>query len=110
MLRSSLVAASLLMAAIPSVAEELGDTSKVHDLDEVTVVSQPKEVFRLRLQPVSSTMLSRQTINLLGLHDLREISSFVPSFVMPDYGSRLTSSVYVRYWVACQCSRRGYLR
>jgi iron complex outermembrane receptor protein len=51
------------MAAIPSVAEELGDTSKVHDLDEVTVVSQPKEVFRLRLQPVSSTMLSRQTIN-----------------------------------------------
>lgn len=96
MLRSSLVAASLLIAAIPSVAEELGDTSKVHDLDEVTVVSQPKEVFRLRLQPVSSTMLSRQTINLLGLHDLREISSFVPSFVMPDYGSRLTSSVYVR--------------
>ena len=109
MLRSSLVAASLLMAAIPSVAEELGDTSKVHDLDEVTVVSQPKEVFRLRLQPVSSTMLSRQTINLLGLHDLREISSFVPSFVMPDYGSRLTSSVYVR-GIGSQCSRRGYLR
>lgn len=44
MLRSSLVAASLLMAAIPSVAEELGDTSKVHDLDEVTVVSDRKSV------------------------------------------------------------------
>ena len=28
--------------------------------------------------------------------DLRELSAYVPSFTMPAYGSRLTSSIYVR--------------
>lgn len=34
---------------------EIGDTSRVYDIDEVVVVDQPKEAFRLRQQPLSST-------------------------------------------------------
>ena len=75
---------------------ELSDTSRVYDLDEVVVISQPKESFRLRQQPVSSTMVSAADMSRLGVHDLRSLSAYVPSFVMPDYGSRYTSSVYVR--------------
>ena len=74
----------------------LSDSSKVHDIEEVTVVSQPKEVFRLRQQPLSSTSVSHAELTALGLRDLRELSNFIPSFTMPEYGSRLTSSVYVR--------------
>lgn len=74
----------------------LSDSSKVHDIEEVTVVSQPKEVFRLRQQPLSSTSVSHRELTALGLRDLMELSNFVPSFTMPEYGSRLTSSVYVR--------------
>ena len=33
----------------------LSDSSKVFDIDEVVVVSQPKEVMRLRQQALSST-------------------------------------------------------
>ena len=66
------------------------------DLDEVVIVSQPKEVLRLRRQPLSSSVLSGRDLNNIGVRDLTDLSAYVPSFVMPSYGSRLTSSVYVR--------------
>ena len=76
--------------------EALTDSSKVVDLDEVIVIAQPKEQARLRLQPVSSTVLGATQLQQLQVRDLSELSQYVPSFVMPSYGSRLTSSVYVR--------------
>lgn len=94
-----LFATLALMASHASAHAEsyhLNDSSRVHDLDEVLVVRQPKEQFRLRLQPVSSSMYSGSDLFSLGVRDLRELSSYVPNFVMPNYGSRYTSSIYVR--------------
>ena len=76
--------------------EALSDSSKVVDLDEVVVVSQPKEQVRLRLQPVSSNVFGSEQLKQLNVRDLSQLSQYVPSFVMPSYGSRLTSSMYVR--------------
>ena len=76
--------------------EALSDTSKVVDLDEVVVVAQPKEQVRLRLQPVSSNVFGSEQLQQLNVRDLSQLSQYVPSFVMPSYGSRLTSSMYVR--------------
>ena len=87
------------MVLLPTMAEdsfELTDTSRVQNLDEVVVVSQPKESTPLRLQPVSSSMFSTDDMNRLAVHDLSQLSQYVPSFTMPAYGSRLTSSMYVR--------------
>ena len=89
----------LQMMFLPLMAEdsfELTDTSRVQNLDEVVVVSQPKESTPLRLQPISSSMFSADDLNRLALHDLSQLSQYVPSFTMPSYGSRLTSSMYVR--------------
>lgn len=72
------------------------DSSKVFDIDEVVVVSQPKETFRLRQQSLSSTSVSGFQMQNLGTRDLRELSSYIPNFVMPNYGSRLSSAMYVR--------------
>ena len=88
-----------MAAALPTMAEQgvaLADTSRVYDLDEVVVVSQNKEFMKLRQQPVSSTVLTGTELFSLGSRDLRDIANFVPSFVMPDYGARFTSSIYVR--------------
>ena len=78
------------------VYELVNDTSRVVDLDEVVVVAQPKEQVRLRLQPLSSSVYGNEQLQQLNVHDLSQLSQFVPSFVMPAYGSRLTSSMYVR--------------
>lgn len=83
--------------ALPISADTaLSDSSMVFDIDEVVVVSQPKEVLRLRQQALSSTSLSSSLMKKMGVSDLRDLSRFVPNFVMPNYGSRLSSSVYVR--------------
>ena len=74
----------------------LADSSKVVDLDEVVVVAQPKEQVRLRLQPVSSNVFGGEQLQQLNVRDLSQLSQYVPSFVMPAYGSRLTSSMYIR--------------
>ena len=78
------------------VPEVVGDSSRVVDLDEVIVVSTPKEQVRLRLQPLSSSVFGSEQLQQLNVRDLSQLSQHVPSFVMPSYGARLTSSMYVR--------------
>ncbi len=92
---------TLLSAAmlLPAQAEQdlaLADSSRVYDLDEVVVVTSSKESQKLRSQPLSSTVLTHHEISSLGLQDLRDLSQYVPAFVMPSYGARFTSSIYVR--------------
>lgn len=74
----------------------VNDSSKIYDIDEVVVIDQPKENFRLRKQPLSSTSFDATRLLNLNVQDLRQISIFVPSFTMPEYGSRYTSAMYIR--------------
>lgn len=85
-----------MAAADNTKATSIADTSCVHDIDEVVVASHPKDLQRLRRQAVSSTSLAAKTIDAFAQRDMREVSARVPSFVMPEYGSRYTSAVYVR--------------
>ena len=92
-----LLAIGLSMTTAGATEESaLADSSKVVDLDEVVVVAQPKEQVRLRLQPVSSNVFGAEQLQQLNVRDLSQLSQYVPSFVMPAYGSRLTSSMYIR--------------
>lgn len=78
------------------VDHSLSDSSKVYDIDQVIVVGQPKEVYRLRQQPISSNSFGSFDVQQLGVRDFRELAQYVPNFVMPNYGSRLSSAMYVR--------------
>ena len=83
--------------ALPLLGEsEMADTSRIADLDEVVIIAQPKESGLLRTKPLGSTMFSAADLSNLGLRDIRDISLYVPTFVMPEYGSRYTSSAYIR--------------
>ncbi len=81
-----------------SVVEEslAADTSRVMDLDELVVIPQPKESGLLRSRALSSIMFSADDLQNLNVRDVRDLSLYVPSFTMPDYGSRYTSSAYIR--------------
>lgn len=101
MKKNIFVAAVAAWLTLPAGAENidtraLADSSRVYDLDEVVVVSQNKEYTQLRKQPLSSNVLTHTELYSLGCRDLRDVSNYVPSFVMPDYGARFTSSIYVR--------------
>ena len=99
-MRKIILTASLLAGFVFSATAETGvapvDSSRVYNLDEVVFVPLNKESKGLRFQPVSSSVLTGKEMNNLGIRDLRDISNYVPAFVMPDYGARFTSSIYVR--------------
>ena len=99
-MRKIILTASLLAGFVFSAKAETEvaplDSSRVFNLDEVVFVPLNKESKGLRFQPVSSSVLTGKEINNLGIRDLRDISNYVPAFVMPDYGARFTSSIYVR--------------
>ena len=87
----------LLSAFAQDMYEPDADTTKIRNLriDEITIRS-PKfnsNVFQL---PAAATMMPARIIENYQIGSLPDISGLVPNFFMPDYGSKLTSPVYIR--------------
>ena len=72
------------------------DTTKVIDIEEVVVIASPKETSKLRQLPASVSLISQKDMQANGITSLKSASNIVPNFFMPDYGSRLTSAMYIR--------------
>lgn len=91
---------TLLSAEGTGVLPEKGvngsDTLSVRSLDEVVVVSTPKEHSPLRLQPISSSSLSAGLLQQKGINNIKDLTAHIPGLFIPTYGSRLTSSIYLR--------------
>ena len=72
------------------------DTLRLLSLDEVAVVSTPKESGRLRQQPAAVSMIGHETILAQHITSVKGASTIVPNLFIPDYGSRITSAIYLR--------------
>lgn len=86
------VKASIVKEAIDAPA----DTTRVIDIEEVVVIATPKENNRLRQQPISATSFSQGDMRNNSVTSVKSLSGLVPNLFIPDYGSKLTTSVYVR--------------
>lgn len=64
-------------------------------LNEVNVTAV-KETAQLREEAQAATILTRAQLEQTGVAGIKGISDEVPNFFMPDYGSRITSTIYVR--------------
>lgn len=97
----SKTAATILLAACatihPALAEPSGslpDSLSV-DLHEIDVTAL-KSGSNLRSTPMASTTIGTMEIDRLNIATVKGASQLVPNFYVPDYGSRVTSSIYVR--------------
>lgn len=65
---------------------------------EEVVVQAPsiKQRAPLRQSPIAATQLLQSEVERLQLSAPKEVSCLVPNLYAPDYGSRMTSSIYVR--------------
>ena len=72
------------------------DTIKTYNIDEVIITSSTKETNDLRLLPGSVSILSPQAVSGRQIDALKDISAYVPNLYMPDYGSKMTSAIYIR--------------
>ncbi|MBD5358399.1 MAG: TonB-dependent receptor [Bacteroides sp.] len=64
-------------------------------LDEVNITAV-KQMNHLHEAAEAATILSGGELNAIGAVSVKGISDVVPNFFMPDYGSRITSTIYVR--------------
>ncbi len=64
-------------------------------LDEIIVTSS-KENKGLKEMPASVSLLSAGDLKRNNIVDFKEISSAIPNLYFPDYGSKLTSPLFIR--------------
>ncbi len=60
---------------------------------EIKALRESGKISRL---PVTAGVLDRQSIHENQVNSIKDLGSFVPNVFMPDYGSSLTSPVYIR--------------
>lgn len=76
--------------------EQTKDSLKIVDIEEVVVIATPKENRKLRELPQSATLLSQQDMQANHVNSIKSLTGLVPNIFIPDYGSKMTSAVYIR--------------
>ena len=72
------------------------DSLKVVDIEEVVVIATPKENKKLRELPAATTVLSQKDMQANQVNSVKNLTGIVPNLFIPDYGSKLTTSIYIR--------------
>ncbi|MCK3686102.1 TonB-dependent receptor [Maribellus sp. YY47] len=91
-----LLAAMLpFISAIKAQTNTSQDSIKHYHLEDIEIKS-PKYNRNIFEIPAAATMVPERLIENNKIQNLTDISAVVPNFFMPDYGSKLTSPVYIR--------------
>ncbi|MDE7155035.1 MAG: TonB-dependent receptor plug domain-containing protein, partial [Muribaculaceae bacterium] len=78
-----------------SVSDEVQWSDSIMNLDEVAVTSI-KEQRLINRAATAVSLIDNKQVDRLGIENVKEAAMLVPNFFIPDYGSRMTSSIYVR--------------
>lgn len=89
----ALIATLSLLAAEPTPTIEPADTLMHIDRVEVTASLKSGDMERGSL---AATTLNMRRIERQGIGSIKDVSLIAPNFYQPDYGSSITSSIYVR--------------
>ncbi|PKL85600.1 MAG: TonB-dependent receptor [Ignavibacteriae bacterium HGW-Ignavibacteriae-1] len=82
--------------SLAQTSKEIDSTEiKRYKIEDVTIMA-PKDAMSIQLLPSSITLIEANMISDNGIRSLKDISSIAPNFFMPEYGSKLTSPVYIR--------------
>jgi len=92
-MKKQLILSVLVSFCLLTGAQNQVDTTVVN-LNEVVINSlketSPKQT------PVSSTILSSKLINSAQITNIRDFNGLVPNFFIPDYGSAMSTTSYIR--------------
>ncbi|MDR0660768.1 MAG: TonB-dependent receptor [Prevotellaceae bacterium] len=84
-----------LLAANAAYAQQRTESDSTNLLEEATVHAF-KTIESAREQPASVSVLSGKSLENNGVDVPTKLSAIVPNFYMPEYGSKLTSAIYIR--------------
>ena len=78
---------------LPAVSE---DTIREYSIESLWVVGDTKESRTLKDQPLSSSIITNVRMVREGIISMKSLTGVVPNLYIPNYGTKLTSSIYVR--------------
>lgn len=76
--------------------EQPADSLESLQMGEVEIVATAKETPGMRLQAQSVTQMGANEMQGRQVTSLKGATAIVPNLFIPDYGSRLTSAIYIR--------------
>lgn len=87
---------ALLMSTIFFSFAAIPDTTRIIDADKVIVRTSTKETNDPWSTPSATSIVTPYKARVRGLENIKDLSVMVPNFFIPDYGSRMTTPVYLR--------------
>ncbi|MDL2303182.1 TonB-dependent receptor [Dysgonomonas sp. OttesenSCG-928-D17] len=60
------------------------------------VIESFKQNDKLLVEPIAATLLSAKELKEYNILNIKEVTALVPNLYMPDYGSKMTSPVFIR--------------
>lgn len=72
------------------------DTLRVYYLNEVVVTSSVKETNELKNMPTAVSVISPKQLKDTQIESLPGLSSIIPNFFIPSYGSKVSTPIYIR--------------
>jgi len=94
--KNIMIALTLLTTGTAWAEDFPKDSLKIVDIEEVVVIATPKENRKLRDLPVAATVLSQENMRANQVNSVKNLTGIVPNLFIPDYGSKLTTSIYIR--------------
>lgn len=91
-----MIALTLLTTGTTWAEDFPNDSLKVVDIEEVVVIATPKENRKLRELPAATTVLSQKDMQANQVNSVKRLSGLIPNIFIPEYGSKLTTSIYIR--------------
>lgn len=72
------------------------DTLKVYYLDEFVITTSVKETNNLKNMPNAVSVVTPQQLQDTQIESLPDLSSYIPNFFIPTYGSKVSTPIYIR--------------
>lgn len=76
--------------------EKPQDTLTLYYLDEFVVSSSVKETTDLKNMPTAVSVISPRQLQNSQIESLPDLSSHIPNFFIPSYGSKVSTPIYIR--------------
>ncbi len=92
-----LLLSTLFSLATPTaLATQPADTLKTYAVQAITVSRPIKHNGYFENEPVSVSVFTKEFMKTNRIAETKDLSLVVPNFIQPDYGAKMTSSIYVR--------------
>ena len=94
--RATLIISLLSALNLYGQVSDKDTTIKYFQLEGVTIITTPKETYFLNQLPASTSIIGGAEVESGGKNSIKGLSSSVPNLFIPDYGSKITSAIYIR--------------